>query len=198
MKTLTSPPQSDRRDHLLNTAEALFCEYGFQAIGIDRLLKEAGVAKMTLYKHFASKDGLIAEVLRRKSEAWHQAFWAQVEKTAPTPKGQLLGLFDVTAEWLGSSDGQNFRGCAFSNAVSEFANPDHPARQAAIEHKDRVLEGLTRLATQAQANDPAQLAEQLMLLIEGVTATVQASGRLEAIDATITAADALINCAIKP
>jgi len=195
---MTPPVQSDRRDHLLNTAETLFCKHGFQAVGIDRLLKEAGVAKMTLYKHFPSKDELIATVLHRKSAAWHKAFWAQVEKTTPDPKGQLLGLFDVIADWLGSAERENFRGCAFGNAISEFADPSHPARKAATEHKDQVLEGLTRLTAQTQANDPAQLAEQLMLLIEGVTATVQASGRLEAIDATITAADALINCAIKP
>src|SRR5258708_27708372 len=102
-----------RRDHLVETALALFSKHGYHATGIDRILAEAGVAKMTLYKHFKSKDELILAALSRRDEKFRTWFMREVERHGRTPRERLLVVFDILEAWFQSRE---FRGCMFVNA----------------------------------------------------------------------------------
>ena len=94
---------STRRDHLVDTALKLFARGGFHATGIDTILAEAGVAKMTLYNHFRSKEELILAVLRRRDELFRNWFVKRVEQQADQPRQRLIAMFDV----LGLTDAIN-------------------------------------------------------------------------------------------
>ncbi len=155
---------ASRREHLLDTALELFYRDGFHATGIDRIVAEAGVAKMTLYKHFKSKDELILAALRRRDERFRNWFMRAVERRAATPRGRLLAVFDALGEWAA---GEAFSGCMFINAAAEFERADDPIHAAAAEHKRLVLAYLRELAAAAGAADPDSLARQLFLLEEG-------------------------------
>lgn len=162
--------ERSRRDQLIETALDLFSRGGFQAVGIDRLLSEAGVAKMTLYKHFRSKDELILAVLRVRDERWRAWFTHAVESKATEPRGRLLAVFDALAEWFAEPD---FRGCLFVNAVAELGGSDEAACALAIEHKRYVTGYLRGLAEAAGARDADALARAMALLVEGATVTAQ-------------------------
>ncbi len=171
-----------RRDHLVDTALRLFYTGGFTATGIDKILAEAGVAKMTLYKHFRSKDDLILAVLQRRDEQFRGWLTGEMEKASKEPEERLLAMFDALGTWFAGRafKGLGFSGCAFTNASSEFAEQSHPAHRAAAEHKLRIVEYLERLCAQAGAKDPGALAEQLALLKEGAIATAHVRGMPEA------------------
>ncbi len=190
---------ASRRDHLVDTAAELFARHGFHATGINRVLKESGVAKMTLYKHFRSKDELILAALRRRDERFRNWFVRTVEELGRTPRERLLALFDALEEWLARPD---FAGCTFINASAEFGAPDDPIHAAAAEHKRLVLGYIRGLARAAGASDAEGLARQLMLLTEGaiviaqVSGSGQGSGELGAAAEARRAAEVLIDQAL--
>lgn len=186
---------SSRRDHLVDTAVALFGRHGFHATGIDRVLRESGVAKMTLYKHFRSKDELILAALRRRDERFRNWLVRAVEGRARSPRARLLALFDAVGEWIAGPD---FSGCTFINAAAEFADPDHPIHGAAAEHKRLVLGYLRGLAEAAGAAQADVLARQLMLLVEGAIVIAQVSGQAGAAAEARGAAEILIAAALGP
>lgn len=182
-----------RRDRLIDTALALFDRDGYRATGIDRILAEAGVAKMTLYKHFGSKDELVLAVLRRRDERWRASFARAVERRASAPGTRLRAVFDALDEWL---DGPRFKGCMFLKAAAEFPAPDDPIHAAAAEHQRLVLAYLRDLAAAAGAKRPARLARELMLLIEGAIAVTQVNGPVGAARHARKAGEALIAAAL--
>lgn len=152
------------RERILETACELFYREGIQNVGIDRIIAESDVAKMSLYNHFKSKDALIEAFLRQRDQQWREWFVTRVEERSADPKQRLLILFDVLQEWFESP---NFRGCAFINATVELASPNHPGCQAALDHQLAVytyIHGLVK----AGGLEPAELlARQLLLLVEG-------------------------------
>lgn len=162
-----------RKDHLVETALDLFYRHGFHATGIDRILAESGVAKMTLYKHFSSKDDLILAVLRLRDERFREWFQAAVESRARSPRKRLIAVFDVLEEWF-SADG--FQGDMFIHAAAEYGNPAHPIHVAAADHKAAMRRYLQSLASAAGARDPDALADQLALLIEGAVVAAHVAG----------------------
>jgi AcrR family transcriptional regulator len=158
-------PDGSKRDDLIDTALRLFARNGYRATGIDTILAEAGVAKMTLYHHFKSKDDLIVAALKKRDTEWREWFMQRVDELGgKTPRGKLGALFDVLEEWFGRCD---YHGCSFGQAATEFREPKHAVHKMATEHKRRLLEYLRGLAAQAGARDPDLLARQLGLLIEG-------------------------------
>jgi AcrR family transcriptional regulator len=161
---------SKKRDQLVETALALFSREGFHATGIDRILEAAGVAKMTLYKHFRSKEELILAALRLRDERWRNRFMRAVEKRAKDPRGRLLAMFDELGEWFADP---GFCGCMFINASAEYAEPNNPIHAASAEHKRLTEKYVRGLAEQAGAVNPGELASQLCLLMEGATVMTQ-------------------------
>lgn len=168
---------TSRRDHLIDTALRLFYENGFTATGIDRILAESGVAKMTLYKHFRSKDALILAALERRDTQFRAWLFGHMEK-AGGPEAQLLALFDALETWFTGEafPALGFSGCAFINAAGEFSAQDHPAHRLAAAHKQAVVDHLTGLCAEAGFADAEALAERLALLKEGAIATAHVRG----------------------
>lgn len=182
-----------RREHLIETAARLFNEHGYHATGIDRILAEAGVAKMTLYNHFRSKDELILAVLRRRDETFRNRLMRAVEQAADTPRERLLAIFDVLGDWFRSKD---FHGCMFINASAEYGSPDSAIRAASCEHKRLLTSYVEELARDAGAAEPATLAGAVMLLIEGAIVSSQINCDCAPADQAKRAAETLIAAAI--
>lgn len=170
-------PRKPVRERILETACELFYQEGIQNVGIDRIISESGVAKMSLYNHFKSKDALIEAFLRQRDQQWRDWFVVRVEERSSEPKQQLLVLFDVLQEWFESP---NFRGCAFINATVELANPHHPGCQAALDHQLTVYQYILDLV-EAEGLDSAELvARQLLLLVQGAIVIAMMQDRPQA------------------
>ncbi len=178
---------SSRRDHLVDTALRLFSEGGYRATGIDKILAESGVAKMTLYKHFKSKDELILAALRRRDETFRNWFMREVERRARSPRARLLATFDVIGDWIAKPE---FQGCMFINACSEFGGKDDPIHAAAAEHKRLIFGYLRELAAAAGASE--DLAREVMLLLEGAIVVAQVSREPQAARSARKAAEVLL------
>ncbi len=186
---------STRRDRLIDTALDLFNSNGYHATGIDRILAEAGVAKMTLYNHFGSKDALIEAALARRDERWRAWFRNAVARRAETPRGRLLAVFDALDEWFARPD---FHGCMFIRAAGEYAGHDHPIHAIAAEHQRLVLADLRDLAAATGARRPARLSREIMLLALGAMVATQVNGPVGAGSAAKKAAATLIEAALAP
>lgn len=156
--------RSSARDRILNAASKLFYREGVQNVGIDRIIAESGVAKMSLYNHFKSKDALIAAWLQEWDVAWRTWFQTTVERLATEPCDRILAVFDALHEWFDQPD---FRGCAFINSTVELADPDHPGYQVCLEHQQAIHNYLFGLVKAANLTHPETLTQQLVILAEG-------------------------------
>ena len=163
---LSTNPSSKVRERILEVATELFYSKGIRNVGVDEIVARSGVAKMSLYKHFPSKDHLIIEFLHNWEKQWNNKIKAEIERRGRTPKEKLLAIFDVFEDWFKNS---KFRGCAFFNAAIEIANPEHPAHQALLEHKQAVRMYIMELAKNAGIRNPEELSYYFMLLLEGAT-----------------------------
>ena len=184
---------SAKREQLVDTAIELFYRGGFNATGIDKVLAEAGVAKMTLYNHFKSKDELILATLRRRDERFRNTLMRSVEERADTPRERLLAVFDAHGEWFHE---EGFRGCMFINAAAEFSDIADPIHAIAAEHKRLIVGYLAQLAREAGVKDPERLAFDLSLLLDGAIVCAQISGDADAASRSRDAARVLIDEAL--
>jgi AcrR family transcriptional regulator len=168
-----TPAGSGVRDRLLNTAADLFYREGVRAVGVDLVVERTGVAKTSLYRHFPSKDDLIAAVLERDD----QNYWAHWERIAKThtenPGTELTAQMQWIAQYIGRPE---FRGCAFLNMATEFPSPDHPARRIALRHKSELRRRLAALTERLGVRHPEELADQLVLLVDGAYVNGQLRG----------------------
>ncbi len=158
--------ESPARRRVLDTATALFYAEGVHAVGIDRIIAEAGVAKATFYHHFPAKDALVHAYLDEQYRAQRDAVAALRDASAGTePRDVLLSVFDRMAE-IGREPG--FRGCPFINAAAEFPDAGHPVRQSVLDHRAWFRGVMAELL--ASAGDPraTETAEILMLLRDGL------------------------------
>jgi AcrR family transcriptional regulator len=155
------------RERILETAYDLFSRHGTRAVGVDTIIAESGVAKMTLYRNFTSKDELILEFLRRREELWTRA-WLQgeAEARADTPAGRILAIFDVFGEWFVRDD---FEGCAFINVMLELDDRESRIRVACVQHLAAIREYVRDLVVQAGVpeGDAAHVAAQVHMLMKG-------------------------------
>jgi AcrR family transcriptional regulator len=187
-----SRPPSSARERILATATELFLREGYRAVGIDRIIELAGVAKTSLYRNFGSKDELIVAYLERSDED----FWRWFEEAIAgeeSPRARLMALFDAT-EKLATSP--RCLGCTFQVAAAEFPEPDHPAHRVSRAHKLEVLRRLRELADEAGADDPAGMAEQLMLIMDGAWAAARMLGPRNQAASAGAAARALLDAAL--
>ncbi len=177
---------SPKRDHLMATAWRLFYRDGFRAVGIDLILAEAGVAKMTLYNHFASKEELIVALLVKRDRELRASIVATVEAAGKSPMKRLLAVFDWLEEWFGSAD---FNGCVFIRALSEYPEAVHVIHRTAWNHKVAVKAMLAELCAAVGVTNSDGMAETLSLLIDG--AIVAAHGTREIGSARVARATAV-------
>ena len=156
------PRPADARDRILETAAKLFARDGYRAVGVDRIVAESGVAKMTLYRHFPSKDDLIAAYLHERAD-WRFRWLERITEGAD-PRTALETIMDEVGELATSPE---FQGCAFLASAAEFPELDHPGHFLAQHHKTRIIEFLESLAAAAGVPDPRGLAEDLLLVMDG-------------------------------
>jgi AcrR family transcriptional regulator len=153
------------RERILDAAYELFSRGGVRAIGVDTITAEADVAKMTLYRNFASKNALALAFLALREERWTIG-WVQgeVQRRASTPAGQLLAIFEIFSEWFARED---FEGCAFVTSLLEFEDRADPVRQACVTHLANIRAFVCELATAAGVEDPQRVAAQWHILMKG-------------------------------
>ncbi|HEU5170094.1 MAG TPA: TetR/AcrR family transcriptional regulator [Gemmatimonadales bacterium] len=180
------------RDRILETAGELFYGRGIRNVGVDEIVAASGVAKMSLYKHFESKDALIEAWLRESGARWQAWLEQRIQRAGCDPGTRLLAVFDALAEWFGES---SFRGCFFLNSAVEVADPAHPASRLAVEHQTALLGLLRSLARETGVPRPEMLARQLLLLTQGAIVIAQVHGGPEAGREARRAAAALIAAA---
>jgi AcrR family transcriptional regulator len=163
------------RDRILEAAYDLFSRHGLQAVGINSILERSGVAKRTLYRHFASKEELIVEFLRMREQRWTKD-WLQreVERRAEAPDEQLLAVFDVFHEWF---QDEGLEGCSFINVLLEVPDRASPVRQASIDHLAEIRRFLERLATEAGVERPNDFARRWHILMKGSIVSAQEGDR---------------------
>ena len=192
-----SPDQPGKRltpaaARILQVASQLFYEHGLHAVGVERIAEEAGVTKKTLYDRFGSKDALIVAYLAARGERYRAHIAEQVDQAGADPTRRLLAVFDAVGSWM---DVDMPRGCAFVNALAEVPDPDHPVQQIVRAEKEWVRELFVRLATEAGATKPGQLANQLLALHEGAIVLYSAAGDRDAAQTAREAAAALVGIA---
>lgn len=170
--------KSAGRDRILRAAYDLFCRFGTRAVGVDTVVAEANVAKMTLYRHFATKDDLILATLARREELWTRA-WLQdeVKRRTDTPGERMLAIFDVFGEWFERGD---LEGCTFINTMIEFEDTDHPVRLASVQYLANIRTFLAELATAAGVEDPDGLARKWHILMKGSIISAMEGDRMAA------------------
>ena len=153
------------RERILTTATALFQAEGIGAVGVNRIIGQADVAPMTLYRQFGGKDALVAAALEQWSIQWLHGLQDAMDRRGDDPSDCFDGLWDELEAWF-ASDG--FRGSFVINAATELrGEPDHPAQAKIVQHRQALRQLLEDLAKASGAYDPAVLAAQLQILVDG-------------------------------
>ena len=177
------------RERILSAASELFYRHGIRAVGVDAVAEAAETNKMTLYRHFSSKDELVAEYLQRLAEK-AKASWDRLEADHPgEPSAQLRAWLKNMAAHVASADE---RGCALANAAVELPEKDHPARRVIEAFKTAQRERLVQLCAAASLAEPEMLADELFLLLEGARVTAQSMGRKGLDDRLVRMGEAMI------
>lgn len=158
------------RERILDAAEELFQSEGIRRVGVQAIAERAETTKMAIYRHFETKDALVAEWLRIVA-ADYQAAFDRVEAEHPgRPRDQILGLARFIAEGLPRI---SHRGCPFINSLAELPDRSHPARKVIEEHKARQTRRLVAMCTEAGLPDPAQAAAEITFVLEGAQVSTQ-------------------------
>jgi AcrR family transcriptional regulator len=165
MSTESPTAPTDARERILEAAYDLFSRKGIRAVGIDAIIEQSGVARMTLYRHFGSKDALVLAFLERREERWTKDWLhGEIQRRATDPADQLLAIFDVFDEWFALGD---FEGCSFINVLLEMSDPDDELHRASADYLANIRAIVRGLAAQAGAADPDGVAHKLHILMKG-------------------------------
>jgi AcrR family transcriptional regulator len=190
----TRGDSAEVRDRILRTASTLFYQRGVRAVGVDLVVEQAGVAKTSLYRHFHTKDDLIAAFLEREDHD----FWNTWNHVTERHKTDPLAELEAHLVWIAERVGRpNYRGCPQLNVAAEFPDSDHPARRVAKAHKQELRRRLKGIAERLRAQRPDQLAAQLSLLINGAFVSSQVLSPGEAAPLLLATARSLIAAARK-
>jgi AcrR family transcriptional regulator len=172
LRTMAASTLSDTRTRLLDVTERLIYQGGIGATGMDLIVKTSGVARKSIYRYFSTKEELIAAALHARDQRWMQWFIGESSK-ADSAEENLLSTFDALAAWFAMPD---FRGCAFINAAGEIADAATPIRIVAKQHKTNLYDFLRGLTEKCQAGDPARLAMEFLILIDGAITVALVTG----------------------
>jgi|1186.fasta_scaffold142755_2 AcrR family transcriptional regulator len=180
------------RTRILEAAADLFYRDGIRAVGVDSIIAHSGVAKMSLYRNFAGKDELVAAFLEYRNRLYWE-WWDKVVARHPgDPRAQIRALLTAVGK---RTTHPEYRGCPFINTAVEFPESGHPGRAIARANKQELRSRLRALAEAAGAHEPALLADQLLLVMEGSYVSGQTLGSEGAGRAAAAAADVLVNAA---
>jgi AcrR family transcriptional regulator len=159
---------SRARERILDAATRLFADEGINATSVDRVIDQAEVAPMTVYRHFGGKEELVTATLQRWSERWLAWLRHEAALGGDDPLARLEALWDALEKWFA---GEGFRGSYVANAATELrAKPGHPAQAVVAAHRAALRELLQDIATAAGTPSPEAAAAQLQILIDGATA----------------------------
>jgi AcrR family transcriptional regulator len=165
MSTDSPIAPSDARERILEAAYDLFSRDGIRAVGIDAIIEQSGVARMTLYRHFGSKDALVLAFMQRREQRWTEDWLhSEIERRADDPVDQLLAIFDVFDEWFQRDD---FEGCSFINVLLEMGDRDSDLHRASADHLANIRAIVGAIAARAGAPDPDAVAHKLHILMKG-------------------------------
>jgi AcrR family transcriptional regulator len=181
----------ENRRHVLDVASALYYQRGIRAVGMDLIVKQSGVGNATVYRQFPSKDHLATAYVQDHADAWFERMRAAAQH-AGDPREQLRAIFRVVADETART---TFRGCPMLNTNTEFPDPTHPAHAVAVTHKQLVRDWFRDLSARAGATDPEQLADELLLVLNGAYATAAVLGPHGAAGRTLGLATQLIETA---
>lgn len=170
---MVRPQKGEARSAILKVADQLFYRDGIRAVGVDTIAAEAGVTKRTLYYHFPTKDALVDAYLAQRDLPTRQLIIAHAEQAGPLPGDHVLGVFDGFATWFATAD---YRGCAYLNALAESGSQSDTVCGRVAEHKNGIRDWIETKLIAAQADDPQDVAEQIMLLIDGAMSRAQIYG----------------------
>ena len=151
------------KEKLFQTAARLFYQHGYRAVGVDTIAAQSGIGKMTLYRHYPSKDDLIVAYLQDSNEKFWKYF-EQNTQDAPSPRQKILAFFSALQNYTISPD---CYGCPFVNVAVEYPESGYAGHQVALEHKQAVRARFRQLAIEAGASQPDALANALFLLMDG-------------------------------
>jgi AcrR family transcriptional regulator len=183
------PDPANKRQQIVDTAYGLFSRSGYHATGTDRIIAEANVAKMTMYRNFSSKDVLIVEVLNHRATRFDIQL-DDLAKQASTPQQKIETIFDWYERWFGSA---HFHGCLFAHALAEFGEPGHPVFEAVAAHKRSLKNRLSAILEAAMNKEQAAaISDAIFMLLEGATVMAQMGEGQKAIRHARQAASRLI------
>jgi AcrR family transcriptional regulator len=177
------------QEKILHTASRLFYNNGIRATGIDRIIKEAGVSKMSLYKYYASKNDLIMDYLLREEKAIMLHFETTSNQQV-SPKNKLLAVFDVNLHMI---ENRAFKGCPFFNALTEFPHDEDPVRQMALHILNKFWGLIVNLTEQCEVSQARSIALQLSMLLHGSIVSAQVNRNAEAAQYAKEIADKILS-----
>lgn len=183
------------RAKVLAAATDLFYARGVHAVGVDEIARSAGVSKLSVYRHFGSKDRLVAEVLATRSDRVHAWLARSVEHVEDdSPRARILAVFDAICAWYGQS---GFRGCAIVNGATDTRGDRGDIPMIARRHLEQYERLFGAELAAMGADDPAGLARQLLVLVEGATVVAAIEGSPDAGSHARQAAETLLD-ALRP
>ena len=170
---MTAIAELPARQRILETALRLFYSEGVRSTGIDRIIAESGVAKMSFYRHFPSKTDLVCAFLNERHTRWMSWFDARVAALTKPASPKLPIVADVLGEWFAEP---GFRGCAFINIVTEVTEASAREREIARRHKQELEERLVALAKLDGPRQPARVGRAALVIVEGAIVRAQMQG----------------------
>ncbi|HEY2401377.1 MAG TPA: TetR/AcrR family transcriptional regulator [Steroidobacteraceae bacterium] len=180
----------DKRQILVDKATELFSEHGFQAVGVDWIIRDSDVARMTLYRHFAGKDELIREVLLQRHQYVFQSI-ARKMQPITDPKGRVKCIFDWYRSWFGSAE---FAGCLFERALAEFGTKRPLISEAAVLFRNSMTDLMTGILQDLVPPAAAKhLGHVLMMLLDGATLEARATNAARSAAVAWVTAEKLID-----
>jgi AcrR family transcriptional regulator len=163
------------RDRILSTATTLFAREGILTVGVNRVIAEADVAPMTLYRQFGSKDELVAATLEQWSAQWLHWLADRLDRAGDDPEARFAALWDGLDAWFARDD---FCGSFVASAAAELrSEPEHPGHKVIAAHRSAMRQLLEDLTKAAGVHDPAVLAAQLQVLVDGAVAAAAVDGK---------------------
>lgn len=184
--------QGSMRERLIEAANELFYAQGLRAVSVDKVIERAGTTKVTFYRHFQSKDDLIVAYLESRAELERNGVDAAIAHGA----GDVDVSLGLMADHTGAAAcSPGFRGCPFINAAAEYPDPDSAVRKLVDAHRDWWTGAFIRLVAPLELADPAAIADDLMLLRDGIMVAGYLGEPTKVAASFLRSCQAVIRCA---